>query len=140
MIVYGMQVLLTETHLAIVMEYASGGELFDRISNAGRFSEDEVTVSSQIYQISTLALQLVSYTRSIEFSGQIFLPTTDIGSQLLSFNGNVTHHQQLMIIKLVLVASLTKYITCENGFDAANLPQRSQTRECAPGWEFNSTS
>ena len=49
MIVYGMQVLLTETHLAIVMEYASGGELFDRISNAGRFSEDEVTVSSQIY-------------------------------------------------------------------------------------------
>ncbi|KAI3669212.1 hypothetical protein L6452_40439 [Arctium lappa] len=35
------EVLLTETHLAIVMEYASGGELFDRISNAGRFSEDE---------------------------------------------------------------------------------------------------
>ncbi|KVH92245.1 serine/threonine-protein kinase SAPK2-like [Cynara cardunculus var. scolymus] len=35
------EVLLTETHLAIVMEYASGGELFDRISSAGRFSEDE---------------------------------------------------------------------------------------------------
>lgn len=35
------EVLLTETHLAIVMEYASGGELFDRICNAGRFSEDE---------------------------------------------------------------------------------------------------
>uniref|UniRef100_A0A453D4B4 non-specific serine/threonine protein kinase n=1 Tax=Aegilops tauschii subsp. strangulata TaxID=200361 RepID=A0A453D4B4_AEGTS len=35
------QVVLTPTHLAIVMEYASGGELFQRICNAGRFSEDE---------------------------------------------------------------------------------------------------
>ncbi|KAK9052472.1 hypothetical protein SSX86_029101 [Deinandra increscens subsp. villosa] len=35
------EVLLTETHLAIVMEYANGGELFDRICTAGRFSEDE---------------------------------------------------------------------------------------------------
>lgn len=34
--------ILTPTHLAIVMEYASGGELFERISNAGRFNEDEV--------------------------------------------------------------------------------------------------
>ncbi|XP_059641584.1 serine/threonine-protein kinase SAPK1 isoform X2 [Cornus florida] len=34
-------VLLTPTHLAIVMEYAAGGELFERICNAGRFSEDE---------------------------------------------------------------------------------------------------
>jgi hypothetical protein len=34
--------VLTPTHLAIVMEYAAGGELFDRICSAGRFSEDEV--------------------------------------------------------------------------------------------------
>ncbi|KAK1402686.1 hypothetical protein POM88_002291 [Heracleum sosnowskyi] len=34
-------VLLTPTHLAIVMEYASGWELFDRICTAGRFSEHE---------------------------------------------------------------------------------------------------
>jgi serine/threonine-protein kinase SRK2 len=33
--------MLTPTHLAIVMEYAAGGELFERICNAGRFSEDE---------------------------------------------------------------------------------------------------
>ncbi|XVF39556.1 hypothetical protein PTKIN_Ptkin01aG0043500 [Pterospermum kingtungense] len=35
------EVLLTPTHLAIVMEYAAGGELFQRICNAGKFSEDE---------------------------------------------------------------------------------------------------
>ncbi|CAJ1971740.1 unnamed protein product [Sphenostylis stenocarpa] len=35
------EVQLTPTHLAIVMEYASGGELFERICTAGRFSEDE---------------------------------------------------------------------------------------------------
>ncbi|KAH0449159.1 hypothetical protein IEQ34_022959 [Dendrobium chrysotoxum] len=35
------EVFLTPTHLAIVMEYASGGELFEIICNTGRFSEDE---------------------------------------------------------------------------------------------------
>ncbi|KAK7252709.1 hypothetical protein RIF29_36860 [Crotalaria pallida] len=35
------EVFLTPTHLAIVMEYAAGGEIFDRIFNTGRFSEDE---------------------------------------------------------------------------------------------------
>ncbi|XP_042024383.1 serine/threonine-protein kinase SAPK7-like [Salvia splendens] len=35
------EVVVTPTHLAIVMEYAAGGELFDRICSAGRFSEDE---------------------------------------------------------------------------------------------------
>jgi hypothetical protein len=38
------QVVLTPTHLAIVMEYAAGGELFERICGAGRFSEDEVII------------------------------------------------------------------------------------------------
>ncbi|KAF5444074.1 hypothetical protein F2P56_036578 [Juglans regia] len=37
----GHKVVLTPTHLAIVMEYAAGGELFERICAAGRFSEDE---------------------------------------------------------------------------------------------------
>ncbi|URE09429.1 serine threonine-protein kinase [Musa troglodytarum] len=37
----GPKVMLTPTHLAIVLEYAAGGELFDRICHAGRFSEDE---------------------------------------------------------------------------------------------------
>ena len=35
-------IILTPTHLAIVMEYASGGELFERICNAGRFPQLEV--------------------------------------------------------------------------------------------------
>ncbi|KAK9735210.1 hypothetical protein RND81_04G191000 [Saponaria officinalis] len=35
------EVVLTPTHLGIVMEYAAGGELFDRIITAGRFSEHE---------------------------------------------------------------------------------------------------
>lgn len=35
------EVFLTSTHLGISMEYAAGGELFDRIVKAGRFSEDE---------------------------------------------------------------------------------------------------
>ncbi|KAH0863769.1 hypothetical protein HID58_080980 [Brassica napus] len=37
----GPKVVLTPTHLAIAMEYAAGGELFERICSAGRFSEDE---------------------------------------------------------------------------------------------------
>ena len=36
-----VQVFLTPSHLGIVMEYAAGGELFERIVRAGRFSEDE---------------------------------------------------------------------------------------------------
>ncbi|XP_074572755.1 serine/threonine-protein kinase SAPK7-like isoform X2 [Curcuma longa] len=40
-IIQFMEVMLTPTHLVIVMEYAAGGELFERICNTGRFSEDE---------------------------------------------------------------------------------------------------
>jgi hypothetical protein len=40
--IFILQVLLTPSHLAIVLEYAAGGELFERICTAGRFSEDEV--------------------------------------------------------------------------------------------------
>lgn len=41
--------ILTPSHLAIVMEYASGGELYERICNAGRFSEDEVCILIYIF-------------------------------------------------------------------------------------------
>lgn len=36
------EVVLTPSHLAIVVEYAAGGELFERICSAGRFSKDEL--------------------------------------------------------------------------------------------------
>ncbi len=36
----GVQVFLTTTHIAIVMEYASGGELFEFVKRSGRLSED----------------------------------------------------------------------------------------------------
>ncbi|KAK4256671.1 hypothetical protein QN277_006365 [Acacia crassicarpa] len=54
------EVLLTPTHLAIVMEYASGGELFERICNAGRFSEDEARYFFQ------QLISGVSYCHSME--------------------------------------------------------------------------
>ncbi|PRQ24503.1 putative protein kinase CAMK-OST1L family [Rosa chinensis] len=37
------EVLLTPTHLGIVMEYAEQGELYERICKAGKFSEGEIS-------------------------------------------------------------------------------------------------
>ncbi|KAG6717468.1 hypothetical protein I3843_04G095000 [Carya illinoinensis] len=54
------EVLLTPSHLAIVMEYAAGGELFQRICNAGRFSEDEARYFFQ------QLISGVSYCHSME--------------------------------------------------------------------------
>ncbi|XP_026425485.1 serine/threonine-protein kinase SAPK3-like [Papaver somniferum] len=59
-IVQFKQVLLTQTHLAIVMEYAAGGELFERICSAGRFSEDEARFFFQ------QLISGVSYCHSME--------------------------------------------------------------------------
>ncbi|KAJ4714946.1 Protein kinase superfamily protein [Melia azedarach] len=48
------EVILTPTHLAIVMEYTSRGEIFERICNARHFSEDEACFFFQqlIYRVS----------------------------------------------------------------------------------------
>lgn len=54
------EVFLTPTHLAIVMEYAAGGELFKRICTAGRFGEDEAR-----YYFQQL-ISGVSYCHSME--------------------------------------------------------------------------
>ncbi|XP_058104111.1 serine/threonine-protein kinase SAPK3-like [Magnolia sinica] len=54
------EVLLTPSHLAIVMEYAAGGELFEKICSAGRFSEDEARYFFQ------QLLSGVSYCHSME--------------------------------------------------------------------------
>uniref|UniRef100_A0A0E0MAV0 non-specific serine/threonine protein kinase n=1 Tax=Oryza punctata TaxID=4537 RepID=A0A0E0MAV0_ORYPU len=54
------EVCLTPTHLAIVMEYAAGGELFEQICSAGRFSEDEARYFFQ------QLISGVSYCHSME--------------------------------------------------------------------------
>lgn len=72
--------LLTPTHLAIVMEYAAGGELFDRICNAGRFSEDEVCLHRWILFCSVQAEGIASNIRHFVTSGKIFLSAADFGS------------------------------------------------------------
>ncbi|KAJ4714376.1 Protein kinase [Melia azedarach] len=43
------EVFVTPTHLAIVMEYAAGGELFERICNAGRFSGMRCINQTQLF-------------------------------------------------------------------------------------------
>ena len=54
-----IKVILTPTHLAIVMEYAAGGELFERICNAGQFSENEVLIYCiHSFMLFVLLLQL----------------------------------------------------------------------------------
>jgi serine/threonine protein kinase len=87
-ILISLQVVLTPTHLAIVMEYASGGELFDRICNAGRFSEDEV-----ILELPSIAIRWVFFLNSKKSPfllwklGEILLPAIDMWCQLLPFPG-----------------------------------------------------
>lgn len=51
------EVLLTPTHLAILMEYATGGELFELICEAGRFSADEVCSSLCVYTSNPYAIR-----------------------------------------------------------------------------------
>jgi hypothetical protein len=99
------EVILTPTHLAIVMEYASGGELFERICNAGRFSEDEVHVfrllSSTLLVARAVCLlyychsylsctNVVDYQLSKLLSGAFLFPATHIRGQLLPFHGTTT--------------------------------------------------
>ncbi|KAE8725686.1 Serine/threonine-protein kinase SAPK2 [Hibiscus syriacus] len=67
------EVLLTPTHLAIVMEYAAGGELFERICNAGRFSEDEASFFFQqlISGVRTPAYIAPEVLSKKEYDGKI---------------------------------------------------------------------
>ncbi|XP_027156577.1 serine/threonine-protein kinase SAPK1-like [Coffea eugenioides] len=57
---WGAPVVLTLTHLAIVMEYATGGELFAKICSAGGFNEDEARFFFQ------QLISGVSYCHSME--------------------------------------------------------------------------
>lgn len=111
-----LQVLLTQTHLAIVMEYAAGGELFERICSAGRFSEDEVqslinlhTIYTYIYThlhlfqpiftVYIIGIHLVSHCMAM--AGKVFLSAASIGSQLLPFHGTLSIIHLYMFFKWV---------------------------------------
>jgi hypothetical protein len=84
------EVILTPTHLAIVMEYASGGELFERICNAGRFSEDEVLDARFLYSISiSIFLHYFYHFTMFAAIGSLLLSTTYIWSQLLPCNASM---------------------------------------------------
>ncbi|KAK2372375.1 serine/threonine-protein kinase SAPK3 [Trifolium repens] len=55
------EVFVTPTHLAIVLEYAAGGELFTRLRSAGRFSEIEARyffqqVISGVYYLHSMQI------------------------------------------------------------------------------------
>lgn len=123
-----LQVILTPTHLAIVMEYASGGELFERICNAGRFSEDEVSnpmhwliliifIIIIIVFIVVVILLLFDWQQQFPLLwlsltdfwlysillcpiGPILLSATDIRSELLPFNG-MQHKFSVFIFLIV---------------------------------------
>lgn len=115
---YNLQVVLTPTHLAIVMEYAAGGELFERICNAGRFSEDEVisttfslftfTIISSLFDPLSLCLILIAVifvvnnmcSSFFDCSGSILFSAADLWCQLLSFHGNIKLTLPLKLIVL----------------------------------------
>ena len=84
---FTVQVVLTPTHLAIVMEYAAGGELFDRICSAGRFSEDEVASVLYLFYFrvpcESLYQPFFEYLMSRETS--LFLCTSE---SIFSFHEN----------------------------------------------------
>jgi len=89
-------VILTPTHLAIVMEYAAGGELFERICKSGRFSEDEVPIQLSLdlfffvfpfFGSVMVAFFFYGFLTLVSGSGTVLLSTTYIWSQLLSCHG-----------------------------------------------------
>ncbi|KAA0036906.1 serine/threonine-protein kinase SRK2A [Cucumis melo var. makuwa] len=79
------EVVLTPTHLAIVMEYAAGGELFERICNAGRFSEDEARYFFQ---------QLIS---GVNYCHSMVKPYADCDRLLCSVHFNNKVHYGYLI-------------------------------------------
>lgn len=71
------QVILTPTHLAIVMEYASGGELFERICNAGRFNEDEVLPDFLVFSFGSNFLHARTAVKPLFCTaGSLLFPAT----------------------------------------------------------------
>lgn len=113
--------MLTPTHLAIVMEYAAGGELFERICSAGRFSEDEV--KNVFHKILAFCCESGCHYISADYHliliGKVLLPATDFGSELLPFHG--TDSGKLLSPSSFCRALLTQYHSCLF-YPAASMP------------------
>ena len=97
--------ILTPTHLAIVMEYAAGGELFERICKSGRFSEDEVPIQLSLdlffvfpfFGSVMVAFVFYGFLTLVSGSGTVLLSTTYIWRQLLSCHGTCSFSFFLLV-------------------------------------------
>ncbi|CAK9319406.1 unnamed protein product [Citrullus colocynthis] len=122
----GPMVFLTPTHLALVMEYAAGGELFQRICKCGRFSEDERCLlrisgvgNEQEAGLDTRKEELVAlldYNSLILFvTGKIFLPATDYWSQQIC-------HRDLKLDNILIDGGLAPRLKiCDFGYSKSCL-------------------
>jgi serine/threonine-protein kinase SRK2 len=115
------EVILTPTHLAIVMEYASGGELFERICNAGRFSEDEVRPLVVVLAPPLLLHHQSPVSSPWRFPFLTFLQARFFFQQLLSgvsychsmvlFPFSVEQYSYLRLLLKLFRPLLSKYVT-----------------------------
>ncbi|XP_028184763.1 serine/threonine-protein kinase SAPK10-like [Glycine soja] len=97
------EVILTPTHLAIVMEYASGGELFEKICNAGHFNEGEARFFFQ------QLISGVSYCHAMEVC-----------------------HRDLKLENTLLDGSLTLHLNiCDFGYSKVSYTNEAPTDKCA---------
>ncbi|KAL5137969.1 Serine/threonine-protein kinase SAPK10 [Glycine soja] len=85
------EVILTPTHLAIVMEYASGGELFEKICNAGHFNEGEVSISYVTIN-PLLCHRLVSFFNNSYRGSAIEVCHRDLKLENTLLDGSLTLH------------------------------------------------
>jgi hypothetical protein len=112
------------------MEYAAGGELFERICNAGRFSEDEV---DRIYY-----KRISHFTHDMFYYWHLFIPLHRQGSSSNNW------FQELAIVTQWYInfsRATIKWNICELWYDtlfffiaAANMSQRFETRKYSAGW------
>ena len=61
-----MQVFLTQDHLAIVMEYVNGGDMFNYVKRRGGLEEDEGRDASANFMIKTQLWMCTRWTAEVK--------------------------------------------------------------------------